>query len=180
MKVRVGLSNLELVQGDITLQTVDAIVNAANAQLAGGGGVDGAIHRAGGPAIMAETRQRYPLGCPTGDAVVTGAGSLPAKFVFHAVGPIWRGGQHQESELLRSAYRRCLELAAQHQCRSIAFPSLSTGAYGFPIDLAAEHALDEVCRHLRQRPDELLVRFVLFSGGALGAFSRVLEAMIEG
>lgn len=179
MKVCVGSSNLELVQGDITLQTVDAIVNAANAQLAGGGGVDGAIHRAGGPAIMAETRQRYPLGCPTGDAVVTGAGKLPVKFIFHAVGPIWRGGQHQEPELLRSAYRRCLELAGQHECRSIAFPSLSTGAYGFPVDLAAEHALDEVCRHLRQRPDDLLVRFVLFDAGTWGAYARVLESLIE-
>ena len=138
MKVRIGKSSLELTLGDITRQTVDALVNAANSQLAGGGGVDGAIHRAAGPAVMAELRQRYPLGCPTGDAVVTGAGNLPVKFIFHAVGPVWRGGQHQESEYLRSAYRRCLELATQHDCRSVAFPSLSTGVYRFPVDLAAE------------------------------------------
>src|SRR5262249_5178616 len=129
MKVRIGVSALELVQGDITRQEVDVLVNAANSHLAGGGGVDGAIHLAAGLAVMEETRQRYPLGCPTGDAVVTGAGNLPVKFVFHAVGPVWRGGLQGEPELLRSVYRRCLELAGQQKCRSIAFPSISTGAY---------------------------------------------------
>lgn len=178
MKVRIGMSSLELLQGDITLQQVDAIVNAANSRLAGGGGVDGAIHRAAGPAVKQETQQRYPLGCPAGDAVVTGAGNLPMKFIFHAVGPVWQGGQKGEPELLRSVYGRCLELAGQHECRSIAFPSISTGAYRFPVDLAAEHALDEVQQRLLTISDELLVRFVLFDAGTLGAYSRVLEAMV--
>lgn len=161
------------------MQRVDAVVNAANAELAGGGGVDGAIHRAGGPAILEETRRRYPLGCPTGDAVATGAGALPVKFIFHAVGPVWKGGQNHESDLLRAAYRRCLELAAQRGCQSIAFPSLSTGAYRFPVDVAAEHALDEVRNHLAQRNEALAVRFVLFDAGTLSAYARVLESMIE-
>ncbi len=179
MKVRINGSVLELVQGDIVLQQVDALVNAANAQLAGGGGVDGAIHRAGGPAILEETRARFPLGCPTGDAVTTGAGKLSAKFIFHAVGPVWKGGQNHETDLLRSAYRRCLELAVQHGCRSLAFPSLSTGAYRFPVDLAAEHALEEVRKCLTQDPLSLTVRFVLFDAGTLSAYARVLEAMID-
>lgn len=179
MKVAIGGSNLELVQGDITAQRVDAIVNAANTDLAGGGGVDGAIHRAAGPSVMEETRRRYPLGCPTGDAVVTGAGQLPVKFIFHAVGPVWQGGQRGEAEALRSAYRRCLELAGRQDCRSIAFPSISTGAYGYPIDQAAEQALDEVATSLLQVQYTLQVRFVLFDAGALGAYSRVLEAMIQ-
>jgi O-acetyl-ADP-ribose deacetylase (regulator of RNase III) len=177
MKIRLGTSTLELVQGDIVLQEVDALVNAANSQLAGGGGVDGAIHRAAGPAVMEETRRRYPLGCPTGDAVVTAAGNLPVQWIFHAVGPVWRGGQHGEALLLRSAYRRCLELAAQQGCKSLAFPSLSTGAYRFPVDLAAEHALDEVRQRLSERTEALHVRFVLFDAGTLGAYGRVLEAM---
>lgn len=175
MKACIGVSLLELVQGNIVSQQVDVLVNAANSQLAGGGGVDGAIHRAAGPEIMAETRARYPLGCPTGDAVVTGAGKLPVKFIFHAVGPIWRGGLNHETELLRSAYRRCLELMVQHDCRSIAFPSLSTGAYRFPIDLAAEHAIDEVRQSLLARTEELSIRFVLFDAGTWSAYARVLE-----
>jgi O-acetyl-ADP-ribose deacetylase (regulator of RNase III) len=178
MKARVGVSNLELVQGDIAQQAVDAVVNAANSRLAGGGGVDGAIHRAAGPAVAEETQRRYPLGCPTGDAVITGAGQLPAKFIIHAVGPVWQGGLQGETELLRSVYRRCLELAHQHDCRSIAFPSISTGAYRFPVDLAAEHSLDEVRRQLTACPREMLVRFVLFDAGTLGAYSRVLETLI--
>lgn len=177
MKVRVGLSRLELVQGDITRQEVDAVVNAANAQLAGGGGVDGAIHRAAGPTVMQELQQRYPLGCPTGDAVVTAGGALPAKWIFHAVGPIWRGGHQQEPIHLRSAYRRCLELAETHQCGSIAFPSLSTGAYSYPVDLASEAALDETWRTLLKLQRELLVRFILFDAGTLAAYSRSLEAL---
>lgn len=177
MKVRVGLSRLELVQGDITRQQVDSVVNAANSQLAGGGGVDGAIHCAAGPTVKQELRQRYPLGCPTGDAVVTGAGVLPAKWIFHAVGPIWRGGLQQEPQHLRSAYRRCLELAETHQCGSIAFPSLSTGAYSYPVDLASEAAMDEICRGLLKIQKELLVRFVLFDSGTLAAYSRSLEAL---
>src|SRR6266436_6759815 len=113
---------IEHAQGDITHQEVDATVNAANSRLAGGGGVDGAIHRRGGPSIMAETRQRYPQGCPTGDAVITGAGQLPARYVIHAVGPIWHGGQHREAEQLASAYQKSLAVAVAHQCHSVAFP----------------------------------------------------------
>ena len=177
MKASVGQSSIELVQGDIVAQRLDALVNAANAELAGGGGVDGAIHRAAGPVLLQETRGRYPLGCPPGDAVATGGGDLPVKFVFHAVGPIWRGGQQKESELLRSAYRRCLELAVQHECRSLGFPSLSTGAYRFPVDLAAEQALAEVRQFLEVHPGELQVRFVLFDAGTFSAYARVLEEM---
>lgn len=179
MKVLIGSSNLELVQGDITHQQVDAIVNATNSELAGGGGVDGAIHRAAGPSVMEETRKRYPLGCPTGDAVVTKAGNLPVQWIFHAVGPIWQGGHRGEADQLRSVYRRCLALAVQQNCQSVAFPSISTGAYGYPVDLAAEQTLDEVRKTLISMRGKLLVRFVLYDAGALGAYSRVLEAMIK-
>ncbi|MFV0442735.1 MAG: O-acetyl-ADP-ribose deacetylase [Planctomycetaceae bacterium] len=168
---------LQLLQGDITQQQVDAIVNAANSQLAGGGGVDGAIHRAGGAVLMEETRANFPQGCPTGSAVVTSGGQLPCRFVFHAVGPRWRGGIHGEAELLKSAYRSCLELAVLHQCRSIAFPAISTGVYGYPMDLAAEQSLTVVRDFLLKsgRPSD--VRFLLFDAGAYGAFSRVLDGM---
>lgn len=179
MKVQFGRSVIELVQGDITSQTVDAIVNAANGQLAGGGGVDGAIHRAAGPAVMEETKARYPLGCPTGDAVATGAGRLSARHIFHAVGPIWRGGREHESDLLRSAHRRCLQLAAKHDCASIAFPAISTGVYRFPVDLAAEHSLDETRSFLLAHPDPLTVRFVLFDAATYAAFARVLDSFAE-
>lgn len=175
MQCRIGDCRLELAQGDVTRQEVDAIVNAANSQLAGGGGVDGAIHRAGGELLMQETDERYPDGCPTGEAVVTDAGNLPAKYVFHAVGPRWRGGLHGEPELLASAYRRCLERAVEHECDSVAFPAISTGVYGYPIDLAAETALKTVHDFLVEHNRPRLVRFVLFDGGAYGAFARVLE-----
>jgi len=168
---------LELVQGDITHQQVDAIVNAANSRLAGGGGVDGAIHRAAGPTLIRQTDERYPDGCPTGSAVATDAGDLDAKYVFHAVGPVWGGGFKKEPELLASAYRRCLELAVEQGCRSVALPALSTGVYGYPMDLAAETSLNTVREFLRDRGEPELVRFVLFDGGAYGAFSRVLEEM---
>jgi O-acetyl-ADP-ribose deacetylase (regulator of RNase III) len=180
MRKCIGDSLLELALGDIVAQPVDAIVNAANSRLAGGGGVDGAIHRAGGPEIMAETRRRYPDGCPTGSAVASGAGLLPAKFVFHAVGPVWQGGRQGEPTLLKSAYETCLKLAVQHQCRTIAFPALSTGAYGYPLDRAALDALAAVIEFLQGEPTALTVRFVLFGEGALGAFSRALEELLEG
>ena len=173
----IAQSKIELVQGDITSQEVDAIVNAANSALAGGGGVDGAIHRAAGPVLMQQTRERYPQGCATGDAVVTDAGKLNAKHVFHAVGPVWRGGSANEKSLLASAYRRCLELADEHACASIAFPAISTGVYGYPKDLAAEVSLATVREHLLQQPQPALVRFVLFDGGSFGAFARVLESL---
>ncbi len=165
---------LELVQGDITEQVVDALVNAANSQLAGGGGVDGAIHRRGGPEIMRETARRYPDGCPTGSAVISCAGNLPAKYVIHAVGPVWHGGSHGEPELLRSAYRASLELAREHKCRSVALPSLSTGAYRYPIDQAARIALATAWEFLAEEGPVELVRFVLFGAEALATFVAAL------
>ena len=179
MRIHFGPAHIQLVQGDITEQETDAIVNAANAQLAGGGGVDGAIHRAAGPSLMEETRRRYPNGCKTGDAVPTSAGNLKARFVFHAVGPVWRGGMQQESKLLASCYRRCMELAVEHQCRSIAFPAISTGVYGYPTDLAADCSLRTVRDFLLDRGQAFDVHFVLFDAGAYGAFARVLESMAD-
>jgi O-acetyl-ADP-ribose deacetylase (regulator of RNase III) len=143
---------IRVVRGDITEMSVDAIVNAANARLAGGGGVDGAIHRAGGPAITQETRRQFPNGCPTGDAVTTGAGNLPAKYVIHAVGPRWQGGGHDEDQLLASAWRAALREAVEHECKSVAFPSISTGIYGFPTDRAAQIAMREVGQALAALP----------------------------
>ena len=164
--LRIGSCELRLVKGDITRIAADAIVNAANAQLAGGGGVDGAIHRAGGPLIMRELDAiRGRIGrCETGNAVVTTAGSLPAKYVFHAVGPVYRDGQHNEPQLLESCYRVCLDLARQHKVRRISFPSISTGVYGYPATEAAGIALRTVAGCLRQSPDVLdVVYFVQFS-----------------
>jgi O-acetyl-ADP-ribose deacetylase (regulator of RNase III) len=180
MQVQINGRALELHQGDITLERVDAVVNAANSRLAGGGGVDGAIHRRGGPSIMEETRARYPKGCPTGSAVISGAGDLPAKHVIHAVGPVWSGGQRGEAEQLAGAYRRCLELATEHGCRSIAFPALSTGAYGYPMDQAARVALSTVIDYLKTHDLPDRVRIVLFDAGAYGAFAAALEQMSTG
>ena len=177
MRVQINGQTLELCQGDITLQEVEAIVNAANSRLAGGGGVDGAIHRRGGPEIMAETDVRYPDGCPTGSAVISGAGKLPAQYVIHAVGPVWGGGNRGEAELLSGAYRRCLELAVEHGCRSIALPALSTGAYGYPMDQAARVALRTAIDFLNEKGKPELVRFVLFGAGAYGAFAAALEEL---
>jgi O-acetyl-ADP-ribose deacetylase len=159
---------LELVQGDITHVAVDAIVNAANSGLRGGGGVDGAIHRAGGPAIMEECRRLG--GCPAGDAKATGAGNLPARYVVHAVGPVWSGGEAGEPELLASAHRRSIEVADGLGCVSVAFPAISTGVYGYPVDRAARVALPaalaaaDASEHVRR------VVFVLFSDADLAAF----------
>ena len=177
MQVSIGACVLELVTGDITRQTTDAIVNAANSRLAGGGGVDGAIHRAGGPSIMAETRQKYPQGCPTGEAVITGAGQLPARYVIHAVGPIWHGGQSREAELLASAYQKSLAVAVAHQCQSVALPSLSTGAYAYPVALAAHTALATVVAFLREYHAPSLVRFVLFDRETYEAYASTLAEM---
>jgi O-acetyl-ADP-ribose deacetylase len=179
MRVEIGKTILELCQGDITLQEVDAIVNVANSRLSGGGGVDGAIHRRGGPAVMADTFARYPQGCPTGSAVISTAGNLPAKYVIHAVGPVWSGGGHGEAESLASAYRRSLELAVEHECRGIAFPALSTGAYRYPIDLAARTALSTAVDFLREHGKPELVRFVLFDAAAYNAFAAALEELIK-
>jgi O-acetyl-ADP-ribose deacetylase (regulator of RNase III) len=180
MQVEINNQTLELVEGDVTAQEVDAIVNAANSQLAGGGGVDGAIHRKGGPTIMAETRVKYPRGCPTGSAVISEAGNLKTNFVIHAVGPVWSGGGRGEAELLAGAYRRCLELAVEHECESIAFPSLSTGAYRYPLDQAARIALETVIAFLKEHGKPKLVRFVLFGRPASGAFTAALEQLTTG
>lgn len=174
---QVGPNRVELVQGDITRQEVDAIVNAANSRLAGGGGVDGAIHRAGGPAIKEETDRRYPDGCPPGSAVASRAGKLKAKYVFHAVGPVWRGGSAGEDGLLRGAVGKCLELAEAYRCESAAFPAISTGVYGYPLDLAAAATLETVCERLTKAEYPKLVRVVLFGEGAYGQFARVLESL---
>ncbi|MBL8810222.1 MAG: macro domain-containing protein [Planctomycetaceae bacterium] len=178
MIVKLGLCRMEFIQGDITQQHVDAIVNAANSQLAGGSGVDGAIHRVGGPAIMQEAQQKYPEGCAVGKAVASGAGNLPAKHVFHTVGPIWKGGRQSEPELLASACRACLNLAVQHHCESIAFPAISTGAYGYPIDLAANNLVKTTMDFVRWHQKPQLVRFVLFDAGAFGAFARAVEEVV--
>jgi O-acetyl-ADP-ribose deacetylase (regulator of RNase III) len=166
----VGTSRVELVQGDITQQHTDAIVNAANTSLLGGGGVDGAVHRAGGPAILAACKQLG--GCATGDAKITGGGRLAARHVIHTVGPVYRDGQHGEPALLASAYRRSLEVASQHHLRSLAFPSISTGAYGYPVGDAARIALTTVRDYLRIHPEIELVRFVLFTPGDLATYQR--------
>jgi O-acetyl-ADP-ribose deacetylase (regulator of RNase III) len=175
MEARVGHSTLELVEGDITQQDTDAIVNAANAALRPGGGVDGAIHRAGGPTIEAEARQLG--GCPTGEARITTGGNLKARYVIHTVGPIYKDGLHQEPELLASCYRESLKLASAKGIRTLAFPSISTGVYGYPIDAAARVALTTVKDYLAQHPEIERVRFVLFGRPAFEAFARVLKEL---
>src|SRR3982751_5581054 len=160
-------------EGDITQIAVDAMANAANSALAGGGGVDGAIHRAGGPAIMSELAAFG--GCPTGSAVATGAGNLPAKYVFHAVGPIYRDGRHGEPELLAACYRRCLELADERAVRTLSFPAISTGVYGYPQREAAEIAVREVRAHLEREGATLeQVIFVLYGKAAYDIYREIL------
>lgn len=163
-------TRIELVLGDITQQTTDAIVNAANTSLLGGGGVDGAIHRRGGPAILAECRTLG--GCATGDAKITTGGKLPARYVIHTVGPVYRDGRHGEPALLASAYRRSLEVASAHGVRTIAFPSISTGAYRYPIADAARIALANVTDYLDAHAEIERVRFVLFSADDLAVYER--------
>jgi O-acetyl-ADP-ribose deacetylase (regulator of RNase III) len=162
-----------LQEGDITRIAVDAMANAANSALAGGGGVDGAIHRAGGPAILHELAAFD--GCPTGSAVATGAGNLPAKYVFHAVGPVYRDGRHDEAELLAGCYRACLALADERGVRTISFPAISTGVYGYPQKEAAEIAIREVRKHL-ERPETSVeqVIFVLFGKAAHEVYRELL------
>lgn len=172
MKITVHRAVLDLTHGDITTQKVDAIVNAANTRLAGGGGVDGAIHRAGGPAIMAECRAIG--GCPTGQAVITTGGNLPARHVIHAVGPVYRGGTSGEQELLRSAYLNSLRCADEHGAKHIAFPSMSTGAYGYPIKDAARIALSTVMAYLKGATAVTQVTFVLFSPHDLAVYRQTL------
>ena len=180
MKVQVREVLLELVEGDITHQDTEAIVNAANSSLLGGGGVDGAIHRAGGPEILAECRKLG--GCATGDAKITTGGRLKARHVIHTVGPVyWREGAARAAELLASAYRRSLEVAAEHGLRSVAFPSISTGAYGYPLDEAAPVALQSVIDYLLDQPQSgiELVRFVLYGRQAYEAYQRALASLLD-
>jgi O-acetyl-ADP-ribose deacetylase (regulator of RNase III) len=171
----VGMGLIELVQGDITAVETDAIVNAANAALAGGGGVDGAIHRAGGPAIMRELQERYPQGCPTGGAVVTGAGDLQAQWIIHAVAPIWQGGAQGEPELLRSAYAAALTRATEVEAKRVALPSLGAGAYGNPLAPSAHIALEEAVKHLERGQEPLTITFVLWGSDSLAAFEEALK-----
>ena len=176
---RFGATDLILRQGDITREVVDVIVNAANSSLLGGGGVDGAIHRAGGPKIMEECRAIVGRqgGCPTGEAVITGAGQLHARYVVHTVGPVWSGGRRGEPELLASAYRASLELAAQHGARTIAFPAISTGVYGYPVARAAPLALSVARDYALAHQSFDQIRFVLFSADTLATFIAALDAL---
>ena len=162
--------------GDITAERVDAIGNAANAALRGGGGVDGAIHRAAGPGLMEELRRLHPDGTPTGTAVATGSHDLPARWIFHAVGPIWRGGGNDEAQLLTDAYRSCLRLADEHACGSLALPGISMGIYGYPADDGARIAVTTVASHLLGATSLELVRFVL-RDATVAPFSAALAAL---
>jgi O-acetyl-ADP-ribose deacetylase (regulator of RNase III) len=176
-----GNSELRFVQGDITELDVDAIVNAANQSLAGGGGVDGAIHHAGGPQLMKELNEiRAKIGrCPAGDAVVTSGGELRARYVFHAVGPIFRDGKHGEPEQLASCYRTCLQLAVTHSVATIAFPSISTGAYGYPIEEAAAIALRTIRDWTSEHPNQLKqISLVQFSGRDHKIYVRSAEQIL--
>jgi O-acetyl-ADP-ribose deacetylase (regulator of RNase III) len=167
---------ITLHQGDITSDDrAEAIVNAANSSLLGGGGVDGAIHRAAGPAVLEECRGLG--GCETGDAKLTGAGRLPARHIIHAVGPIWRGGGEGERQLLAACYRRAIELAAAHDCARIAFPAISTGVYGYPLREAAEVAIAASTEALARHPGVLEARFWLFDLSAYEAFALALASI---
>jgi O-acetyl-ADP-ribose deacetylase (regulator of RNase III) len=172
MKVQVGDATLELVDGDITREETDAIVNAANSGLRGGGGVDGAIHGAGGPSIMEECRKIG--GCPTGDAVATTGGKLKAKYVIHAVGPVWKGGTKGEAELLHGAYENSLKRAEEKDLKSVSFPSISTGVYSYPIDQASRIALSTIIDYLKEKSGLKTVRFVLFGASSFEAYKKTL------
>jgi O-acetyl-ADP-ribose deacetylase (regulator of RNase III) len=178
MEVMINKTKIAMLQGDITRQTTDAIVNAANSGLMGGGGVDGAIHRAGGPAILEECKKIVAQHgrLPTGRAVITTGGKLQARYVIHTVGPVWHGGSRNEAELLRSAYNECLKLAAENELTSISFPSISTGAYGYPVDEAAQIAVNTVVSFLKQQTTSIKeVVFVLFDSGTYRGYQIVLD-----
>ena len=166
------MGRIEVVQGDITRCAADAIVNAANCTLLGGGGVDGAIHRAAGPELLAECRTLN--GCETGRAKLTKGYRLPAKYVIHTPGPIWKGGDNGEKELLASSYRSCLELGLEHGCKTVAFPSISTGVYRFPLELAAPIAVGTVRTFLADHPEIEQVLFVCFSQQVKDAYDQAL------
>jgi O-acetyl-ADP-ribose deacetylase (regulator of RNase III) len=166
-------NRIEVVRGDITKQHVDVIVNAANSTLLGGGGVDGAIHRAAGPRLLEECRKLG--GCATGEAKLTGAYELPAKYVVHTVGPVWRGGEHGEAGFLASCYRNALKLARGRRCSSLAFPAISCGVYGYPLDQAAGVSLAAVRDDLSRHDEPALVRWVLFDPAAYGTWLQAIS-----
>ena len=177
LSLQVNRSRLAIIQGDITRQATDAIVNAANSGLMGGGGVDGAIHRAGGPAILEECKQIVARQgrLPTGKAVITTAGNMKAKHVIHTVGPVWSGGARGEADLLASAYRESLQLAAENRLSGISFPSISTGAYGYPVEEAAAIAISEVASFLAKETAIKEVIFVLFDARTYEAYAAALK-----
>lgn len=171
--LKINSSTLELIQGNITEQRLEAMANAANSSLAGGAGVDGAIHKAAGPSVMKELKEKY-RGCPTGSAVITEAGQLNARFIIHAVGPRY-SGRSKDAELLAGSYRKSLELALSYKIETIAFPSISTGVYGYPLEEAAPIALDTVIRFLKEHSQIKLVRFVLFDSKTFDAYAKALK-----
>ena len=171
------MGKIQIIQGDITEQAVDAIVNAANCSLLGGGGADGAIHRAAGPELLAECRTLN--GCATGQAKITGGYRLPAKYVIHTPGPVWHGGSHGEPELLASCYRSCLALAREHGCKTVDFPSISTGVYHFPLEQAAEIAISTIAAFLETAPELQQVRMVCFDARTKAHYDQAL-ARLEG
>jgi O-acetyl-ADP-ribose deacetylase (regulator of RNase III) len=176
-EVTINQTKLSIIQGDITHQATDAIANAANSSLMGGGGVDGAIHRAGGPAILEECKQIVARQgrLPAGKAVITTGGNLPARFVIHTVGPVWRGGNSEEPELLTSAYQESLKIAHSNNLSSISFPSISTGAYGYPMDKAARVALTAIISFLREGTTSVKeVVFVLFDSATFASYTSLL------
>ena len=179
MEVTVNKTKISMLQGDITRQATDAIVNAANSSLMGGGGVDGAIHRAGGPAILEECKKIVARqgSLPAGKAVITAGGNLKARYVIHTVGPIWHGGSRNEAELLRSAYYECLKLATENNLASISFPSISTGAYGYPVDEAAKIAVSTAISFLKEQAMSLKdIVFVLFDSRTYQSYRSALQA----
>jgi O-acetyl-ADP-ribose deacetylase len=177
MEAKINQTTIMLACGDITAETTDAIVNAANERLAGGAGVDGAIHHAGGPAIMSQCRKIG--GCPTGQAVITTGGNLKAKYVIHTVGPVYRGGTRNEAKLLQSAYRESLKLALKNDLPSISFPAISTGVYGYPIDEAAHLALQTCIEFSRENTEIKLIRHILFDQHAYDIFSNEFKELLS-
>lgn len=177
MRTQIKSTTIELVQGDITLQDTDAIVNAANNSLLGGGGVDGAIHRAAGPDLLRETRTLG--GCSTGDAKITAGYRLRARYVIHTVGPVYRPDDPQVAKLLASAYRRSLEVARAHRIQSLAFPAISTGIYGYPLEKATPLALETVFDFVREWDGIVLIRFVLFDHAAFDVYARTLTTLVN-